>query len=229
MRLPRVVLAPIAHQQYLLTKAGLSTDGERLELWPSLLDEQGAEWVLRSADHGKRLVGLHPGGSGRWKTKRWDLIRWAKLCDALAAQQIHVIITGGPEERALGEALLRLTTSTPQVVIGQTNLMELACLIKRCQVFVAHDSSPLHLAAAMGTPTVALFGPTDPNRHLPPTFRGTVLKHDVFCSPCYATSCRTLTHACMKRISVEDVLRAILSLLPEPESTACESSTSPRT
>lgn len=220
VRLPRVVLTPIAHQQYLFRQAGLSVDGDALELWPSSLDEETATRLLgapaRSAQ--RPLVGLHPGGSGRWKTKRWDLRRWAQLCNALAKRQCQVVVVGGKEELALGEALKQTTNPPPLIVIGQTSLMELACLIKRCAVFVAHDSSSLHVAAAVGTPTIALFGPTDPQRHLPPHFSGAVIKKDVFCSPCYSTRCRTITHACMNRIGVEEVLRAILDQMAETES-----------
>ena len=72
------------------------------------------------------------------------------------------------------------------------------------------DTALLNLAAAMGTPTVALFGPTDPARHLPPRFQGTVIQKKVFCSPCYSTWCRTITHACMKKITVEEVLETLL-------------------
>ena len=232
VRLPRVVLAPIAHQHYLLRQAGFATNGEALELWPSPLDEQRAVQLLARPGVGEsraggpghvaaghQLVGIHPGGSGRWKTKRWDMDRWAKVCDALAQRSVQVVIIGGPEERSLGETLTQLTKTPPLILIGQTNLMELACLIKRCDVFMAHDSSALHVAAAVGTPTVALFGPTDPRRHLPPTFIGQVLNKDVFCSPCYSTRCRTITHACMKRISVEEVLAVTLGLLADAEAT----------
>ena len=217
VRLPKVVLTPVAHQHHLLRQAGIAPDGEALELWPSGLEEARAQRLLpgsQSIEFGHSpLIGLHPGGSLRWKTKRWDLMRWASLCDALAKRQYRVLVTGGPDEVDLGEALTHKTNAPVRNVIGQTSLMELACLIKRCDVFVAHDYSTLHLAAAMGTPTVALFGPTDPRRHLPPLFRGTVLKKDVFCSPCYSPRCRTVTHACMKRISVDEVLDAIEALV----------------
>ncbi len=209
VRLPKVMLAPVAHQHYLLRQAGLLTDGDALELWPVAADEAQADRLLAAAPRGLRLVGVHPGGSGRWQTKRWDLERWAQLCDALAAQQVQVVVTGGPEERPLGEALRRMTRTAPLILIGQTSLMELACVIKRCRVFLAHDSSSLHVAAAVGTPTVALFGPTDPRRHLPPSFTGQVIKKDVFCSPCYSPRCRTVTHACMQRISVDEVQAAV--------------------
>ena len=219
VRLPKVVLAPIAHQHYLLTHAGFSTDGDRLELWPSPLDEERAEGLLsggRKLREGKR-IGIHPGGSGRWVTKRWDLDRWAKLCDALAERHAQVVVVGGPEERRLGDTLARLTRHPPLLLAGDTSLLELACVLKRCDAFLGHDSSSLHIAAAVGTPTVALFGPTDPKRHLPPTFIGTVINKAVFCSPCYSSRCRTITHACMKQIGVEEVLAAVLTLLAEAE------------
>ncbi len=219
VRLPRVVLAPIAHQHYLLRQAGVSPDGEALELWPSPVEEDAVDRLLGAEDSAARrpLVGIHPGGSGRWKTKRWELGRWAKVCEALARHDIRVVITGGPEERDLGRSLQRLTNAPLLLAIGQTSLMELACLIKRCEVFLTHDSAALHLAAAVGTPTVALFGPTDPARHVPPTFIGQIIKKDLFCSPCYAPRCLTLTHACMKRISVEEVLRTTLGLLADAD------------
>jgi len=220
VRLPRVVLAPIAHQHYLLRQAGFQPDGEALELWPSPEDEAVVDRLLPrgDAERSRPLVGLHPGGSGRWKTKRWDLERWARLADELAKRNIDLVLTGSAEERALAEALTGRMRARSLNAVGKTRIVELACLIKRCDVFVAHDSSPLHLAAAMGTPTVALFGPTDPARHLPPAFRGQVIKREVFCSPCYSTTCRTITHACMKRIEVEDVLSAVLGLLAPTES-----------
>lgn len=218
VRLPRVVLTPIAHQHYLLRQLGIPPSGEALEIWPSSQEEQCAQRLIGTSlvvdGNELPLIGIHPGGSSRWRTKRWEMDRWAHLCDQLAAQGCRVVITGSPQERSLGEAILSLCRAGPRLLIGQTSVMELACVIKRCHVFVALDSAALHLAAAIGTPTVALFGPTDWHRHLPPTFIGQIIQKDVFCSPCYSPRCRTFTHACMKRIHVDEVLNAIRNLLP---------------
>ena len=213
--LPRRPMPPIAHQQHLLQAAGVALDGDALELWPSEIDEQQAARLLSDAsiDSSRPLIGVHPGGSARWKTKRWPMERWAALCDRLIQQGCHVVVTGSPDEAGLGEQLLQLTTSKPIILIGRTRLMELACLIRRCQAFVTLDSAPMHLAAAMKTPVVALFGPTDPARHRPPAAKMRILKQDVFCSPCYSTRCRTITHACMKRITVDDVAQTVEELL----------------
>jgi ADP-heptose:LPS heptosyltransferase len=205
---------PVAHQQHLLGALGIRADGEHLELWPSELDEQGlAHWLRENSLEGtKPLAGLHIGSSERWRTKRWDVERWAALCDHLAQRGYQVILTGTARDREAGERVRASTKARPVMALGTLRLMELACLIRRCQVYVTTDSAPLHLAAAMGTPTVALFGPTDPARHAPRASRLAVIKKDVPCSPCYSTWCRTITHACMKRISVEEVANAVEGL-----------------
>ncbi|MDD5409367.1 MAG: glycosyltransferase family 9 protein, partial [Candidatus Omnitrophica bacterium] len=88
---------------------------------------------------------------------------------------------------------------------------ELAALIKKCHVFISADSSPLHIASAMGTPFIALFGPTDSRRHLPPGKNCIVISKDLDCSPCYKTKCRS--KRCMMQITPEEVLAAIDKLI----------------
>ena len=220
VRLPNVVLTPLAHQFHLLRQAGFSPEEDRLELWPSPRDERSAEQLLGDPPPGprSRLVGLHPGGSARWKTKRWPLGRWIQLCEALHARQYQLVVVGGPDEHELASAMIQALRAPVRMVIGRTSVMELACVIQRCGAFVAHDSASLHVAAAVGTPTVALFGPTDPRRHLPPQFSGRVLRRPVWCSPCYSRWCRTITHACLEEISVNEVVRAVLELIePTPD------------
>jgi lipopolysaccharide heptosyltransferase II len=215
VRLPRVGMDPVSHQFELLRAAGIQPDGTNLELWPTEQDEQTAHRLMAALrlDSRKPLVGLHPGGSARWRTKRWAPARWAALCDRLADAGAQVVITGSASEQPLVDAVRQVTASAPALVVGRTSLMELAALIRRCAVFVTHDSAPLHVAVAMGRPTVALFGPTDSARHTPPSPLVHVMSKKVFCSPCYSPRCRTITHACMERISVEEVFDAIQQLL----------------
>ncbi|HSA32052.1 MAG TPA: glycosyltransferase family 9 protein, partial [Candidatus Omnitrophota bacterium] len=103
------------------------------------------------------------------------------------------------------------------ILVGKTSLMELASVIKRCQVYVSPDSCPLHLAASVRTPFVALFGPTSSRRHLPPSRRYIVLERSLSCAPCYSGTCKIFTHVCMKDISAEEVLAAVDRLM-EPAS-----------
>ena len=253
---PKAPMPPVAHQHYLLQQAGIAPDGEQLELWPSADDERRIkQWLSEAGLNGTApLVGLHVGGSARWKTKRWEADHWAALCDQLTSRGLQVVLTGSVSDGPFVEEVLAHTSSKPHppspkaspsserggfgevppqptvpsntsgvrgglhVAVGRTRLMELACLIRRCAAFVTTDSAPLHIAAAMGTPTVALFGPTDPTRHAPPAASLTVLRKPVFCSPCYSPRCRTITHACMKRISADEVLQAIQAFLSKDES-----------
>ncbi|HBH96166.1 MAG TPA: lipopolysaccharide heptosyltransferase II [Candidatus Omnitrophica bacterium] len=231
--LPRRAMDPVSHQFELLRSAGIPPDGMALELWPTEQDEQAAHRLMAELrlDSRKPLVGLHPGGSARWRTKRWAPARWAALCDRLADAGAQVVITGSTSEQPLIDAVRQLTASAPALVVGRTSLMELAALIRRCAVFVTHDSAPLHVAVAMGRPTIALFGPTDPARHAPPSPLVHVVSKKVFCSPCYSPRCRTITHACMTRITVDDVFDTVLELLnpkskiQNPKSPSCASST----
>ena len=89
--------------------------------------------------------------------------------------------------------------------------MQLACLIKRCRVYITSDSAPVHIASAVKTPLVALFGATDPRRHTILSSRQIIIKKDIACSPCYKRRCRK--HSCMEEITVEEVFEAVKVLL----------------
>src|SRR4030095_15676152 len=98
----------------------------------------------------------------------------------------------------------------------RTNLNQLAALYRRAQVLVTTDSGPMHLAAAVGTSVVALFGPTAPWRTGPYGQNHVVLRAGIHCSPCFKKECLTAEyekHACMKRISVDEVAHAVLEQL----------------
>ena len=85
--------------------------------------------------------------------------------------------------------------------------MELANIIKKCKVFITPDSAPMHVASAMGTPFIALFGPTDPLRHLAPSKDHMVIKKNLKCIPCYSANCLK-GFKCMKNITVDEVFEA---------------------
>ena len=216
--LPAGPTPPVEHQGHVLRLAGITTADDRLELWPGPSDEEQMGRWLQSQWVGPQqvLVALHPGGSAAWPTKRWLLDRWAKLCDALAQLNVRVVLTGTASEQPLGLRVAALTRAKPIMAMGQTSLLELACLLRRCRALVTSDSAPLHVAAAVQTPAIAFFGPTDPRRHAPPARRLTVLRKDLPCSPCYGRRCKILTHACMKQITVEEVVAAVQAYLAAP-------------
>ncbi|HLD69165.1 MAG TPA: glycosyltransferase family 9 protein, partial [Candidatus Omnitrophota bacterium] len=211
-------MGPVEHQFQILKMLGIEYKPDFfLELWPSPKDEEyvqtllDGEW-LGNATH---IVGINLAASAKWETKNWPLEHIARLCNILSAKNIRVILTGTPKDKETARKLLSMVKSKPADLIGKTDVPQLAALIKRCQVFVTPDSAPMHVAAAVGTPFIAFFGPTEANRHLPPAKRFVVLNKKLPCSPCYSSNCRIHTHACMNEISPEEVAKNIFNLMKE--------------
>jgi lipopolysaccharide heptosyltransferase II len=206
----KAVIPALRHQLKVLNLLGIKEIDERLELWPSKKDKKHVSAFLSESgiNSGQVLIGMNPGGSRRWMTKRWPLEKFASLGDRLSEQfKARIVITGSGEEEEIGGRLFYLMKSKPINAVGRTSLPELACLIKRCQVYITGDSAPMHVAAAVGTRLIALFGPTDPLRHLPPGNAQIVIRKDLDCSPCYRPNCNR--HTCMKEITVGEVLNAV--------------------
>ncbi|MBI4313534.1 MAG: lipopolysaccharide heptosyltransferase II [Candidatus Omnitrophica bacterium] len=205
----------VDHQFHLLKTLGIQNPDRRLELWPSQADHQCVEQVLIEAWVPPKavLVGMHVGGSQRWQSKRWPAEYYAELIDRLASKKhVRVVLTGAKPDLPLAQQVLKLTRAKPVMAVGRTSLMELAALIGRCNAFLVPDTAPLHMAAALSVPTVALFGSTDPARHAPPSERLTVLKKNLPCSPCYRSSCYRLgkNHMeCMRALTVDEVYSAL--------------------
>jgi heptosyltransferase-2 len=205
---------PVSHQFRLLGQLGIALEDPTLELWPSESDQAyviellSTQWLSAN----QRLVGINISASPRWLTKCWPKPHIAKLCEELGLRDIRVVITGTEYDLADANTLANLAKNTKIInTCGKTSINQLACLIKRCSVYISADSSPLHVAASQGIPFVALFGPTDPQRHLPPANNYLVLKKDLDCSPCYRAKCKT--NKCMKLITPQEVLEAIEKLL----------------
>ncbi|MCX5715472.1 MAG: lipopolysaccharide heptosyltransferase II, partial [Candidatus Omnitrophica bacterium] len=208
-------VGPIDHQLRILNSLGISTEDKRLEIWPSKEDEEWADNFLGSSwiSQAQPLVGINIGSSERWATKRWPINNIAKLCDELSARfGVRVIITGIKKDIAAGRKVASMTKARPIVACGKTNITQLAALMKRCRVFITADSAPIHVATAINIPFVALFGPTDPRRHLASIEQAVIIKKDLRCSPCYKSRC-LFNYRCMKRITVEEVLEAASGFL----------------
>ena len=165
------------------------------------------------------MVGINVRASGRWLTKNWPAPYIAELCDKLARESgVRVVLTGTAEDLGAADEVARLTKSKPIMAAGKTDLMELACLIRRFKAYLTPDSAPMHVAAAVGVPFVALFGPTDPARHIPPAKDYVVIykDEDFTCVPCYSTNCLK-NIKCMKKITVDEVFGVIKEFLSRGE------------
>jgi lipopolysaccharide heptosyltransferase II len=206
-----VFLDPVEHQFRALKMAGIRSSDKRLELWPSEADLRSSDKFLADnwINPAQSLAGIHVRASARWATKNWPASHIAELCDALAKEYgARVVLTGSPSDRTFAESVASRTKSKPIIAAGRTGILELACLIKRFRVFITPDSAPMHIASAVGTPVIALFGPTEPARHLMPSVESRVISKskEMLCGPCYKPDCRRKI-TCMKKITVEEVLR----------------------
>jgi len=209
-------ISPVDHQFQLLAQMGIEKPpAPRLELWPTAKDDHiieeifNAEWLSNA----NNIVGINIAASDKWPTKNWPIEHMARLCDLLASKHIRVVISGLEKDRQKFRELQALTKAKPADFIGRTDILELAALIKRCKVFITPDSAPLHVAAALGVPVVAFFGPTSSVRHVPPAEKLVILDRKLACAPCYSSRCQILTHACMKDISPEEVYRTVMGLI----------------
>jgi heptosyltransferase-2 len=212
-------LPPVEHQFEVLKLMGIShTDNRYLEMWPAARDRTYAQELLESEWLGncRNIVGVNIAASEKWQTKNWSIEHMAKLCDLLASRNIRVLITGMPKDRDLGRELISLTKVKPALLIGKTDILQLAAVIQMCKVYITPDSAPMHVAAAVQTPFIAFFGPTDSRRHIPPAKKFVILEKKLTCSPCYSSHCKILTHACMKEITPEQVVREIEFFMQEP-------------
>jgi ADP-heptose:LPS heptosyltransferase len=136
----------------------------------------------------------------------------AGFCQGLARHDLRIVLTGTEADLPLANELIQRLKNIKFInACAKTNINQLACLIKRCSVYVSCDSAPLHIACAMQIPFVALFGPTDPRRHLAPAKKFVLIKKGLPCSPCYKAECRH--KECMELITAEEVLEAVGSLL----------------
>ncbi|MBI3329504.1 MAG: lipopolysaccharide heptosyltransferase I [Nitrospinae bacterium] len=201
----------VDQQVGLLQALGIQTPERHFPIPITEADERFATRVWRELGFSPDIpiVVLNPGAA--WATKRWGEENFAHLSDALVRRyRAKTLLTWGPGEetrmRRVAQAM-----SYRAAIAPPTTLLQLAALLSRCTVFVGGDTGPLHLAAAVGTPTVALFGPSNPRRNGPYGPGHVVLHRRLPCSDCYQ---RTCDHwECLPALEVESVLQAVGGLL----------------
>lgn len=155
---------------------------------------------------GQRVIALN--FSGGWPAKKWPIDRFAHLADLMIEQhQVKIIINWGPGERFAAESLKQYITRGA-ILIPDANLRQLAAILQKTDLLVTTDSGPMHIAAAMGIPCVALFGPTDPNLQ-GPYGEGHVIvrKNSLDCLGCNRLDCSH--QACLNTLTVAEVLEGV--------------------
>ena len=213
-----------------LKPLGLDVADTRTELIPSPAAEAAAEAFLAAAAAGSQpLIAVFPAGGVNpgtvMVTKRWTVAGYREVCEQLSRRYgARVLLVGSQDDAAVGDELAAGWSEARPLIRaeGQTPLMVLAALLRRCALFIGGDSGPLHMAAAVGTPTVSLFGPTDPKLLAPRGETHRVLFKSPECAPCYnpitvrqgrATVCRQGNLICLRSLMPAEVLEAAQELL----------------
>lgn len=167
-----------------------------------------------------RFIALNP--SARWASKLWGEASFGALAASVAGEfpDTKIVFVGGGDDCARVESVARASRLRPEQIInaaGRTSLSELTELLRRCAALVTNDSGPMHIAAAVGTPVVALFGATDPALTGPYSHGGIhhkIVRSGVACSPCLKPHCHhTPRMECMTKIEPPQVLRELQSAL----------------
>jgi len=207
----------VHYYQEMLEGLGMQPGPDPLELFLEPDAVQEADKLLQQAMQGRAVsvIGLNPGAA-YGPAKRWPAAKYGSLAAKLAAATDGLILVFGTEadqqaaaeiSAAAGGRVLDLT--------GKTSLdLALAC-IDRCHVFVTNDSGLMHVAAALNTPLVAIFGSTDHIATGPYSEQATIIRNHLDCSPCMKTHCPKEHFQCMEQITVAEVAEAALNFLQE--------------
>lgn len=195
---------------------GVAPDGLGLECFLSRATVDKARQFLGATGLGleRGLVAVAPGAAHA--TKRWPLGHWQRLVGRLTATGSDVVVVGGADEVALGDAVAAAGGDRAASAAGRFDAAGSGALLKQARCAVSGDTGLMHLATAVGTPVVALFGPTVRAFGFAPyQARATVLERDLPCRPCSAMGgprCPIGTHACLADIAPDDVAEAVRRL-----------------
>jgi heptosyltransferase I len=206
-RVPIETMEQHAVDRYLKTLAATGLPTAPVEFHFPVTDAARAA-IDEMIPPGTRYAVLMPGTN--WATKRWPAERFGQLVQPLRDRHgLTSVIAGGPDAAALAHQIPGATN-----LAGKTNLPQLVALLERAEIVIANDSGPLHIAAALGKPLVALFGPTNPVRTGPYQHNDGVVHLDIPCSPCYS---RTCSHtSCLNWLQPDPVLQTVKVQLNHP-------------
>jgi heptosyltransferase-2 len=204
----------------LLKEAGQDYPARVLpKLYPSKEDSGQVDIILASLNltGSERLIAVAPGTI--WNTKRWLAERFAGLAGRLAKDSWNVLLIGGAEDSDLcNEIRLNAASANVHTLAGKLTVTQSAELSRRCRLLVSNDSAPMHLAVAVGTPVVAIFGATVPEFGFAPigVYDSVIETKGLACRPCSihgTNECPIKTFDCMKSIAVDDVMQRVNNIL----------------
>jgi heptosyltransferase-2 len=176
---------------------------------PEGKQRQAAAFLAQSGSRPLALRIAIGAGASYGSAKCWLPARFAEVANRLQSQTgADVILFGTASETPVANAIAAELRQPPIDLTGRTAIADLPALLSQCHLFIGNDSGAMHVAAAVGLPVVAIFGPTDPQGTAPVTPRCTVVQEKPYCSPCFLRRCPT-DHRCMTRVTADMVEAAV--------------------
>jgi heptosyltransferase-2 len=181
-------------------------------------DRTFASDFLTSVKHsaGATVLGIQPGASANMRWKQWPQDRYRRVIELLVERrpEVQVVLFGLPSEADITRELAKGFGPKVVVAAGKTSVKQVAAMIQACDALVCNDSGLMHAAVAVGTPVIAIYGPTDIRRTAPMGERNLVVRHDLPCSPCFKLEGEDMIHQCphhdcLMTISAEEVFEAV--------------------
>ncbi|MDD2308840.1 MAG: glycosyltransferase family 9 protein [Desulfuromonadaceae bacterium] len=212
----RVIHAVLDHLKT-VKPLGVYPDNEKLDLYLSPDDRQYATGLFESHGLDKLpVVAINPGASH--PVNRWSTAQFATLADRVSIElSAAVIIVGGSGDTPLAHDIERLSSSQPLILTGTTTLLQLGAILEKSALLVSGDTGPMHMATAVQTPVIALFGAADPERTGPVGEGNRVIQAKYLaCVPCRSRKCSNSHNMeCMERITVDDVFEAVKEMFAQ--------------
>jgi predicted lipopolysaccharide heptosyltransferase III len=157
----------------------------------------------------KPIIALHP--FSRWSYKEWPTQNYIRLIDYIGSRYpVAFVITGAPEERHRAAQILRGSTVNVHNLAGKTSISELPGLLKKCSLLIGIDSAAVHIAASVGTPTIAIFGPSSPTNWAPRGKQHHVVSMNLPCVPCRRKGCdNSEVSRCLRELDAQEVIAPV--------------------
>ena len=206
------------HNLELLNALSIPIKSKNIHFYVSQEDDNfGKEFIKENFPANIYIIGIIP--SGGWQSKRCDAAKWVEICNAISGKfKSKFLILWGPGDEHDADYIKKHLTELCELA-PETSVKRMSGLIKNCDLIIANDSGPMHISAAIGTPTLGLFGPTDPKSHKPYSENSDyVINENLFCRVCNLQDC-IYNHECFKDLSLDIILEKVSTLLEKRKKT----------
>ena len=197
-----------------MLKATLEVESDLDQIAPEIAPHylvRMREWLAMRRNGSPKLVAIAPAAA-YGPAKEWPQSKFVEVVSVLSERGVQPVLVGGQGDAARCEEIAGSAPRGAIMAAGRTNIGELMALLSLCDGFVGNDSGAAHLASALGVPTVAVFGSTNPSRTGPRGPRTTILYKGIECSPCLARTCRFGHYRCLLEITPGEALAALEDL-----------------